>query len=211
VAVAVGVRVAVPVVVGVAVTVLVAVGDGVLVAVAVCVSVGVAVRVGVGVRVDVEVGVGVFVGVGVGEAAFRSNAPMSRPAPAGRRYPRWSVVTGVGVLGPGVGVPAPGGQRSTALRTTWSTAGLSAGNECVCVGPPFSPSAPSRGGVLIRSLSGVEAAKHVPSLLMLSPSDVMAVGPAQLLPFELFAMIVLRSVTTPVLKHMSPLGSTPPE
>jgi hypothetical protein len=81
VAVTVGTLIDVAVAVGVLGIVGVAVGLGVLLGV----PVGEGVNVVVGVAVIVGVNVIVGVVVGVGESAFSSKAPMSQPAPAGRR------------------------------------------------------------------------------------------------------------------------------
>src|SRR5581483_11898971 len=116
------------------------------VAVGVAVAVGVRVTVAVAVAVDVRVGVGVRVGVrvtvGVGVSVKNpSKAPTSHRPPGGwgRVTPRWSVVIGVGVPGPGGGLP--GGHSVSLLWLIPSIAGLSCGASglskgMVCVGPP---------------------------------------------------------------------------
>jgi hypothetical protein len=90
----------------------------------------VGVAVGVGVTVGVAVAVGVGVGVGVGVAMEPSNAPISQSfwPGAGRRAPRWSVVSG----SPLALVQLAGG--------TWSIAGLIDSSAMVFVGPPLSAS-----------------------------------------------------------------------
>src|SRR5262249_41339871 len=87
-----------------------------------------------------------------------SYAPMSQPAPLGRRTPRSSVA----------GQPAPG-------EGTASIAALPGASEIVCAGPPLSCSGP-RFGSAVENVAGHPA----PAKLRLCPESI--IEPKQLPP-----------------------------